>query len=413
LAREKQVSICRRMLYKSWPAAASDNPRVPRAPRESLSSTRRVSAGRRSRPSERGSVGSRHLRSHSQSALSGWLAHYGVVALPCRIQDPDREGKACPDCGRKLKPPGEYVSEILEYVPARFKVIRQVRPKLACALCERIVQTEAPSRPIERSVAGPGRLAHVLVSKYRDHLPLYRQSGDLRARRGGVGTLDAGGLGGRDKPAACAVGGSAAAPCDGGRQAARRRHADSGAGTRKCKNKNWTAMGLCARGPSTPAAGHGSRTRRIARASIRGRPSAILQARCRQMVTRDSIRCTKQGAFRKRPAGRTCAESLTTCTSHTNRCSRPKPWNSSPRSKKEIRGHPAKDRREVRNACARPLLESLKQWLEETLGKLSRKSDTAMAVRYALGHPQIHKRVLQLGPAEPAAGMIGLSHCFS
>jgi hypothetical protein len=51
---------------------------------------------------------------------------------------------------------------------------------------------------------------------------------------------------------------------------------------------------------------------------------------------------------------------------------------------KEIRGHPPDERREVRNTRSRPLLESLKQWFEETLGKLSRKSDTAMAVRYAL-----------------------------
>jgi hypothetical protein len=63
---------------------------------------------------------------------------------------------ACPDCGGELKHLGEDVSEILEYVPARFKVIRQVRPKLVCGCCERIVQAEAPSRPIERGVAGSG-----------------------------------------------------------------------------------------------------------------------------------------------------------------------------------------------------------------------------------------------------------------
>jgi transposase len=106
--------------------------------------------------------------------------------------------EACSDCGGELKHLGEDVSEILEYVPARFKVIRQVRPKLACACCERIVQAKAPSSPIERGVAGPGLLAHVLVSKYCDHLPLYRHSENLRARRCGVGKLDAGGLGGRD-----------------------------------------------------------------------------------------------------------------------------------------------------------------------------------------------------------------------
>jgi len=52
---------------------------------------------------------------------------------------------------------------------------------------------------------------------------------------------------------------------------------------------------------------------------------------------------------------------------------------------KEIRGHPAEQRREMRNTRARPLLESLKQRLEETLTNLSRKSGTAMAVRYTLG----------------------------
>src|SRR6202789_747890 len=83
---------------------------------------------------------------------------------------------ACPDCGGKLRPLGADVSEMLEYVPSHFKVIRHVRPKLSCASCQRIVQPLAPSRPIERGLAGPGLLAHVLVSKYCDHLPLYRQS---------------------------------------------------------------------------------------------------------------------------------------------------------------------------------------------------------------------------------------------
>ncbi len=81
---------------------------------------------------------------------------------------------------RKL---GEDVSEMLEYVPASFFVIRHVRPKLSCSRCERIVQAAAPSRPIERGMAGPGLLAHVLTSKYADHLPLYRQS-EIYAREG-------------------------------------------------------------------------------------------------------------------------------------------------------------------------------------------------------------------------------------
>jgi transposase len=82
----------------------------------------------------------------------------------------------CPECAAQMRVLGEDVAEMLEYVPSHFKVIRHVRPKLLCPKCQKIVQAEAPSRPIARGLAGPGLLAHVLVSKYCDHLPLYRQS---------------------------------------------------------------------------------------------------------------------------------------------------------------------------------------------------------------------------------------------
>jgi transposase len=82
----------------------------------------------------------------------------------------------CPECAAQMRALGEDVAEMLEYVPSHFKVIRHVRPKLSCPKCQKIVQAEAPSRPIARGLAGPGLLAHVLVSKYCDHLPLYRQS---------------------------------------------------------------------------------------------------------------------------------------------------------------------------------------------------------------------------------------------
>ena len=93
------------------------------------------------------------------------------------------EQSCCPDCGGHLKPLGEDVSEVLDYVPASFRVIRHVRPKLACGRCDTIVQAPAASRPIARGMAGSGLLAHVLVAKYCDHLPLYRQSG-IYAREG-------------------------------------------------------------------------------------------------------------------------------------------------------------------------------------------------------------------------------------
>ncbi|MGZ9709311.1 IS66 family transposase [Glaciimonas sp. GNP009] len=86
------------------------------------------------------------------------------------------EQNACPDCGGGLRQLGEDVAEQLEFIPASFRVIRHIRPKLACKCCDTILQAAAPSRPITRGLAGPGLLAHVLVSKYADHLPLYRQS---------------------------------------------------------------------------------------------------------------------------------------------------------------------------------------------------------------------------------------------
>ena len=76
--------------------------------------------------------------------------------LPREVRTHVSRQTACPACGGALSKLGEDVSEILEYVPAQFKVIRQVRPKLACTCCDTIVQAPAPSGPIERGLAGPG-----------------------------------------------------------------------------------------------------------------------------------------------------------------------------------------------------------------------------------------------------------------
>ena len=85
-------------------------------------------------------------------------------------------GDSCGECGGALKTLGEDVTEELEYVLGRFVVNRIVRPRMACTCCETFHQAALPSRPIERGRPGPGLLAHVLVNKYADHLPLYRQS---------------------------------------------------------------------------------------------------------------------------------------------------------------------------------------------------------------------------------------------
>jgi transposase len=88
----------------------------------------------------------------------------------------DLEHQACPCCGGELHLIGETVSEMLDHVPARLRVIRICRPRYGCRACGTIHQASAPERPIAKGLASPALLAHVLVSKYCDHLPLYRQS---------------------------------------------------------------------------------------------------------------------------------------------------------------------------------------------------------------------------------------------
>ena len=83
----------------------------------------------------------------------------------------------CPVCGGSdFIRNGETVTEILDYVPASFKVVRHVQPRFICKGCDTNIKGEMPSLPIERGKPGPGLVAHVLVAKYCDHLPLYRQS---------------------------------------------------------------------------------------------------------------------------------------------------------------------------------------------------------------------------------------------
>jgi transposase len=305
-----------------------------------------------------------------------------------------------------LKHLGEDVSEMLEYVPARFKVIRQVRPKLACACCERIVQAEAPSRPIARGIAGPGLLAHVLVSKYCDHLPLYRQS-EIYAREGVE--LERSTLAGW-------VGGTSAllAPL---MEALRRHvlsatklHADDtpvpvlAPGNGKTKTgRLWTYVrDDRPAGDATPAAvwfaytpdrkgehpqAHLSKfTGTLQADGYAGfervyETGRIQEAACWAHVRRKFYDLV---AAHKSPVATEALERIGALYA----------------IEKEIRGRSPEERRAVRNERARPLLESLQQWLEATLGKLSRKSDTALAVRYALGRWEALLRYVDDGGIE-------------
>ena len=234
--------------------------------------------------------------------------------LPRQTRKHEPKETACPQCQGELRKLGEDVSEMLEYVPASFVVIRHVRTKLSCTKCDCIVQAEAPSRPIARGMAGPGLLAHVLVSKYCDHLPLYRQS-EMYARQ----DVDL-----ERSTLADWVGGSSqllSPLVDALRRyvtAASKLHADDtpvpvlAPGNGKTKTgRLWTYVRDDRPAGDTATPPCGLPTRRIAKGNIPSSIFASFVARYRPMPTRDSISSTKMDASSKPRAGRMCGASST------------------------------------------------------------------------------------------------------
>ena len=311
--------------------------------------------------------------------------------LPREVQTYLPKHVACPDCSGELKHLGEDVSEMLEIESVRFKVIRQVRPKLACTGCERIVQAEAPSRPIARGLAGPGLLAHVLVSKYGDHLPLYRQS-EIYGRAGvelDRSTLAdwVGGTSQLFEPLVEALRRHV--------MGAEKLHADDtpvpvlAPGNGKTKTgRLWTYVrDDRPAGDQTPPA--------VWFAYSPDRKGEHPQAHLSKF--KGTLQADAYAGFEQIYEGGRIREAA--CWAHVRRKfydlqmahKSPVAVEALERIgalyavESDINGRSPEERREIRNTRSRPLLESLKQWLDETLGKLSRKSDTAMAVRYALG----------------------------
>ena len=313
---------------------------------------------------------------------------------------------ACPDCGGELRKLGEDVSEILERVPATYKVIRHVRVKMACSKCDVIVQTPAPSRPIERGLAGPNLLAHVLVSKYADHLPLYRQS-EIFAREG----IDL------DRSTLADWVGAASyllAPLiDQIRKhvlAADKIHADDtpipvlAPGMGKTKTARlWTYVrdDRPAGQPMPPAVWFAYTPDRKGEHPRRhlNHFTGILQA-------------DGYAGFHHLYEGGRIVEAA--CWAHARRKFYDiQVANGSAIAteavhrigalydiERELRGKPAELRCQIRQARAAPLIEELHRWLNTTLTKLSRKSDTAAAIRYALSRWRALTRYLDDGRIE-------------
>ncbi len=313
---------------------------------------------------------------------------------------------ACPDCGGRLRELGEDTAEILERVRACFKVIRHVRPKLSCDACDRIVQASAPSRPIDRGLAGPGLLAHVLVSKYADHLPLYRQS-EIYAREGvdlDRSTL-AGWVGATSELLAPLV--------DAVRRhvmSAGKLHADDtpvpvlAPGNGKTKTgRLWTYVrdDRPSGDTTAPAVWFAYSPDRKGE-----RPKLHLKDYC------GALQADAYAGFNHLYEGGTIYE--VACWAHARRkfheihIAHASPTTTEAIQRiaalyaieAEIRGCTADIRKAIRQARARPLLHTMKTWLEVTLAKLSHKSDTAAAIRYALSRWKALTRYLDDGHLE-------------
>jgi len=313
---------------------------------------------------------------------------------------------ACPDCGGQLRKLGEDVSEILERVPATYKVIRHVRVKMACTKCDVIVQTPAPSRPIERGLAGPSLLAHVLVSKYAVHLPLYRQS-EIFEREGidlDRSTL-ADWVGGASRLLAPLVDQIRKHVLSGSKL-----HADDtpvpvlAPGMGKTKTARlWTYVrddrpaGLDVppavwfaytedRKGEHPRQHLNTFTGILQADGYAGfhhlyEGGRIVEAACWAHVRRKfyDIQVANGSAI--------AAEAIQRIGALYD-------------IEREIRGKPADLRCQVRQARAEPLVEELHRWLNKTLTQLSRKSDTAGAIRYALSRWRALTRYLDDGRIE-------------
>jgi transposase len=310
--------------------------------------------------------------------------------LPRQTRRHEPKESVCPDCGGKLCKLGEDVSEMLEYVPASFFVVRHVRPKLSCTKCDHIVQASAPSRPIERGVAGSGLLAHVLVSKYADHLPLYRQA-EIYARHGVEleRSTMADWVGGTSRLLEPLVEALRRYVTDAGKL-----HADDtpvpvlAPGRGKTKTgRLWTYVrDDRPAGQMVPPAvwfayspdrkgEHPERHLREFRGTLQADAYAgfnrlyedgrIQEAACWAHVRR------KFFDLQQAHASPVASEALQRITALYQ-------------IEEEIRGRTPEERHLVRNTRAKPLLGSLRQWFQATLPKLSRKSDTTAAIRYAL-----------------------------
>nr|WP_157731204.1 IS66 family transposase [Variovorax sp. HW608] len=318
-------------------------------------------------------------------------------------------GCKCETCGSGLREIGQDVSEVLDYEPGTFHVVRHVRPKLACGGCRTISQAPAASRPIARGLAGSGLLAHMLTSKFADHTPLYRLC-QIYAREGvelSRSTLtDWVGQAARlMTPLADAV----------GRYVLRagKIHGDDtpirvlgGKGSQARTGRLWVYVrdDRPSGEPAAPAVWFQYSANRKGEHPVRHLESfrGILQA--------DAF----AGYHPLYENGQVIEAA---CWSHARR----KVWDIHERQHKlagtlahqallrigklfkveaEINGKPPEERLRVRQARTRPMLDDLKLWLNTALAQLSAKAPMALAIGYTLGNWTALTRFLDDGRIE-------------
>lgn len=311
--------------------------------------------------------------------------------LPREVETHAPAASDCPACGSQLNKLGEDVAEVLEWIPASFKVIRHVRPKLCCSKCDVIVQAEAPSRPIARGLAGPGLLAHVIVSKYADHLPLYRQS-EIYAREG----VDL-----ERSTLADWVGSSSKLLEPLGE--ALRKYVMS---TSKLHVDD-TPVPVLEPGKGRTKTGRLWTYVRDERAAAQTTAPAVWFAYSpdrsgkhphQHLATfKGTLQADAYAGFNRLYESGNVQEAA--CWAHVRRkLFDIQQANASPLAAQaleriaelylvegEIRGRPPDERKQVRQARSRPLIAALHEWMRNTLTKVSRKSDIAGAIGYALG----------------------------
>ena len=311
--------------------------------------------------------------------------------LPRETEVLEPKPEACPDCGGRLDHLGEDVCETLEYVPARFKVIRTVRPKFNCTRCDRIVQEPAPHRVIDHGLAGPGLMAHVITAKYCDHLPLYRQS-EIYEREGVE--LDRSTLTGW----VAGVSRTVEPLVDAIRQyvlKGTKLHADDipvpvlAPGNGKTKTgRLWTYVRDDRPSGSTEAPAvwfayspdrkgeHPEKHLGPFRGTLQAdafpgfnrlyEKGGIVEAGCWAHVRRKFYDLYEA---HRSPIAKEALDRIAALYG----------------IEREIRGRPPEERKQARIQRARPLLDDLNGWFKESLAKLSKKSDVTGAIHYALG----------------------------